>query len=436
MASTAELEALWERLEELDFFEGYTEGAKARAKAWLGKQEVGHERWPGLTLMNPLLDGEAIYSDDDYPQLLGEMAGGTYGMFQPTDVVGGFRPGKQRSEGRFTLSFRWGGRDYAGEFANSDWIDGAFFELVDRARSDAGAAWDWISVGADLGQCMGLIVATEAAYRRGVAAGVLPLSSDDCEVVYEATGAFPNEDDDHAEWLRRLEGGELKRVVDHDLDDEADGLPESAEEFLDLLDEEDWFAPFPESYAEQARAWVAQCYEQERLPALGLAIHRAEHAPDPDELPAWFQSVILESCAASHGLLELIEVDVAVEGSALRLRGQVEAAEGGGLATVEAFSWLTDVPSWTFEEDPLLSLEAFLTAALEVAGHEHAGLGVFTGPDEAVYVFPRNLRADLPLGLVPDELLHLEVDEEEGGEHEGSLEESGERYQEYDEDDY
>jgi len=433
VASEAELEALVERLEEIEFFEGYSDEAAARAKAWLRKQEVVHERWPGLTLMNPLLDGEAIYSDDDYPQLLAELAGGTYGMFQPVDVVGGFRPGKQRSEGRFTLSFRHQGRDYAGEFANSDWIDGAFFELVDRARDDAGAAWDWISVGADLGQCMGLIVASEAAYRRGVEAGLLPLSGDDCEVVYEATGAFPNEDDDHAEWLRRLEGGELKRVVDHDLDDEG-SLPESAEEFLELLDEEGWFSPFPESYAEQARAWVAQCYEEERLPALGLAIHRAEHAPDPDELPAWFQSVILESCAASHGLLELVEVDVAVEGSALRLRAQVEAAEGGGLATVEAFSWLTDVPNWTFEEDPLLALEAFLTAALEVAGQDQAGLGVFTGPDEAVYVFPRNLRAELPLGLIPDELLHLEVDEED--DDEGSLEESGERYADYDEDDY
>ena len=435
MATSEELEALWERLEEIEFFEGYTAEAAARAKTWLLKQEVVHERWPGLTLMNPLLDGEAIYSDDDYPQLLSELAGGTHGMFQPSEVVGGFRPGKQRSDGRFTLGFRLGGRDYAGEFANSDWIDGAFFELVDRARSEAGADWDWISVGADLGQCMGLIVATEAAYRRGVAAGLLPLSGDDCEVVYEATGAFPNEDDDHAEWLRRLEGGELKRVVDHDLEDEAEGLPESAEEFLDLLDEEDWFAPFPESYAEQARAWVAQCYEEERLPALGLAIHRAEHAPDPDELPGWFEEVILESCAASHGLLELVEVDVAVEGSALRMRAQVEQAEGEGLATVEAFSWLTDVPSWTFEEDPLLALEAFLTAALEVAGRDSAGLGVFTGPDEAVYVFPRNLRAELPLGLIPDELLHLEVDEEELDEA-GALEERGERYADYDEDDY
>lgn len=161
------------RLEEVEFFRGWSGGAATRAREWVTADSwrfsERHPEWPGLALTSVRVDPGAIEAEGAYSALLREFVAGSFGLLQPREVEeawdaeqGVVRLACTQRDVRHRATFALEGR----------WIDARFFALLRRLLAATGLEFHCPDVG--WAHDAGFLLASTSGYQRAVEAGLLP----------------------------------------------------------------------------------------------------------------------------------------------------------------------------------------------------------------------------------------------------------------------
>ncbi|RTQ48105.1 hypothetical protein EJV47_16845 [Hymenobacter gummosus] len=140
--STPRIEALITEAEQLGLLSHLTAAEKAAGRAQvLGGEVTSYAEllrcFPHLLLV---IDGESANPPRPYATLTQLLARSSRGGFRPTDIEDGFGDDYPRAR-TVPFAFRHGGRRYHAELeVKDDWLDDAFFDLIDQALRAPGSA--------------------------------------------------------------------------------------------------------------------------------------------------------------------------------------------------------------------------------------------------------------------------------------------------------
>jgi hypothetical protein len=284
------------RLHAVAFFEGWPPDAIARAEAHVERGErtdfLDDPAWPALAIASISFDFETFDGPRRYVELMKEFAAASFGVFNPTKITA------RRRGDQVVLRFEHLGDAHEHLIPweeDSDWIEDEFLDALWDACDDLPGKLHFQHI--PCGQAGGFVLASDAAYDRAVAAGLLP----------------PRE--------------EKQRRRSRSPDRAA--TPE-ARRFLARIDELGYFERMPASLADRLRQRVIQAAAQKKVPAVGLAIAEVKDKElETEEGARRLISQILEN--APELFPERVTFDVRREGDALAYTFEAGQARLGGV---------------------------------------------------------------------------------------------------------
>lgn len=286
MSTLPTFDQIVENLEDIDWFEGFTDEAKQLALKTLRKNHREMTRradeaepytaQPAAWMISVWGDAECVYEEDSYTTVLKDFAEGSFGLFLPKQIQ------EEWDDEVIHFSFRVGDKTYRTEipFEGSDYLEPEIFEVINKAAGELSPPMTFTMPAIGWGQDFGYVLSSVPAQRRAIDAGLL---------IPESMG---------------------EDFEEPDTQDGDEPLPDTAGEFLDWLDTHHWFYDMPEAYVCAARSGVMRTYDAGRHPATGLAIIDVDLKTVTEISPDWVSEQIRSVADGSHGMTPIDHVAV------------------------------------------------------------------------------------------------------------------------------
>lgn len=161
------------RLDEVEFFRGWSKLTATQAREWVAEDAwrfgERHPEWPGLALTSVRIDPGSIEEEGAYGALLQEFVNGSFDLLQPREVEESW----DAERGLVRLACIQGDVRHKATFAREGpWVDARFFGFLRRLLAPTGLEFHCPDVG--WAHDAGFLLASPAGYQRAVEAKLVP----------------------------------------------------------------------------------------------------------------------------------------------------------------------------------------------------------------------------------------------------------------------